>query len=198
MPRFATAVARCPRCKLQPARCICADLPRLTSPVSVVVVQHWKEARKPTSTGHLLGSVLTNCRIERYGDQDYAFDATAVEGPDTYLVFPPRDPPDALPTHAPQKIVLLDGTWSQASRMANRVPGVVGLPRLSFADEARPCVRLRVPHLPEARSTIEAAASAFRWLGDPETAAALESIHDLYVRHTMAQRGMPLLPIIGD
>lgn len=191
MPRDVSHRARCPRCRLHLERCLCAALPVHDSPVAVTVVQHWKEARKPTSTGHLLSELLAGADRRLYGQRDTPFDPTALDEDDVWLVFPPRDPPDPLPATLPRRLVFVDGTWAQARRMARRIPALARLPRIALHTVAPPRRRLREPPTPEGRATLEACADVLAHFGHKALAHALLDDLDRYVQATLAQRGLP-------
>jgi DTW domain-containing protein YfiP len=158
-------------------------------PVPVIVIQHWKELRKPTSTGSLLATLLSQGPTRLHGHREIPFDPSGLDQPDTWLVFPDRNAPPVIPTTLPRQIVLLDGNWNQASRMARRIRQIAELPRLSLTAPARSVRRLRLPPDPAAISTMEAAAAALRLIGHPDTASELEYLHDRYVAATLRQRG---------
>ena len=190
MARHAHAKPRCSRCRLHVDRCGCDWLPDLTAPIDMVVVQHWKEARKPTSTGGLLSRLASNCPQRIYGARDQPFVAAGLDAEGTWLVFPSRESDPPPPAVLPRQLVIVDGTWAQARRLVHRIPVLGALPRLSFSVAARPVRRLRLPHAPEARSTMEAAADAYRVLGFEDFARRLEAVHDRFVRETLGQRGI--------
>ena len=147
MSRHAHITNRCPRCRLQLKHCLCASLPDVICPVPVIVIQHWKESLKPTSTGSLLATVLSEGSTRLHGHRNVPFDPSELDRPDTWLVFPTRSAPPVIPTTPPRQLVLLDGNWNQASRMARRIPQVAMLPRLSLTAPARAVRRLRLPRL---------------------------------------------------
>jgi len=156
----------------------------------VVVVQHWKESRKPTSTGSLLAKLLSTGSLKLHAHRDHPFDPSGLDTPDTWLVFPTRDGTHQLPSRPPRQLVLLDGNWNQASRMARRIPAVAALPRMTLTDAVRPVHRLRAPPDAAARSTMEAAAAALRYCGAHGAADRLEWSHDRFVAATLEQRGI--------
>ncbi len=119
-------------------------------------------------------------------------------GPEAALLFP-ADPgaPAAPAGWRPRALVVLDGTWPQASRMAHRVPGLDALPRWSVDRPARAVERLRQPHAAWARSTLEAIAEALGEIeGDPDLERALTELHDRWVARTLWQRGRR--PVSGE
>jgi DTW domain-containing protein YfiP len=190
MPRHAHVTTRCSRCQLHLHRCICDQLPVVESPVEVVVVQHWKESLKPTSTGSLLSKVVDRGSVRFHGHRDHPFDDTGLDDEHTWLVFPDRTGDSSLPVEPPRKLVLIDGNWNQASRMARRIPALARLPRLALLAPARPVLRLRLPPDPTACSTMEAAAAALRLCGHESVAVRLEWMHDFFVAATLRQRGL--------
>lgn len=190
MSRHAHQTDRCPRCQLHRKRCCCASLPDVHCSIPIVVVQHWKESLKPTSTGTLLATLMSQGSVRLHGHREIPFDPTGLDLPGTWLVFPDREAPPQLPSSPPRQLVLLDGNWNQASRMARRIPIVAQLPRLTLTNAARAVRRLRLPPEPSARSTMEAAAAALRMMGHPHTAEELELLHDRFVAATLRQRGL--------
>ncbi len=161
--------------------------------MDLVIILHWQEARKPTSTGGLAGQVLAPSTVLRYGARGEVWDADALDLDGAALLFPgtPDRPATPLdPARPPRRLVIVDGTWPQASRMTRRVPGLVDLPRVSIDRPARDVPRLRKPHAPWARSTLEAIAEACGVMGDPDLESRLLRLHDDFVFATRTQRGI--------
>lgn len=170
----------------------------LPAGVELVLVNHWKEARKPTSTGSLAATVLAPARVLSYGVRDQPWDPAALPLEGAALLFPgsPDAPAAPLtPDNVPARLIVVDGTWPQASRMVRRIPGLATLPRREVSGPARDVQRLRLPHADWARSTIEAIADAVAAMGDPDLQQRLFALHDVYVQATLHQRGTaPPLP----
>lgn len=188
---------RCPRCFLQPAFCLCADLPEIVVEPTLVVVRHWRERTKTSNTGRVLALAVRDSVVRDYGVWDEPFDSSPALVDGAWLVFPAgsdeaedRPPPPSVPTEAPKAIVLLDGTWGQARRMSHRIPGLAALPRLAIGPPRPGVQRLRSPHAPWAVSTIEAAALALQAVGDPAACDALHDVFALFWTRVRAQAGL--------
>ena len=147
----------------------------------VLLLQHVMEARKKSNTGGVAMLALANARLLTYGATTEPFDTTPLAEPGTWLLFPDGAPapPDAP---APRQLVVLDGSWSQARRMTQRLPLLWTLPRLVLPPPAAGTLRLREPTHPAGMSTLEAIARAVAVLEGPETAAPLERLAALRVQ----------------
>jgi DTW domain-containing protein YfiP len=146
-----------------------------------LLLQHLVETGKKSNTGRLATLALANARVLTYGAPAGAFDTALLSEPGTWLLFPdgPRAPPDAP---APRQLVVLDGSWSQARRMTQRLPVLRTLPRLVLPPLAPGTPRLREPTHPAGMSTLDAIARAVAVLEGPEVAAPLERLAALRVQ----------------
>ena len=180
-PRLSRFRPRCDRCNLPPHLCLCAEIPRVETRTRILLVQHVVESWKKSNTGRLATLALTNARLLTYGAQDESLDTALLSEPGTWLLYPdgPTAPPDAPP---PRQLVVLDGSWSQARRMSQRLPALRMLPRLVLPPPAPGTLRLREPTHPAGMSTLEAIARAVAMLEGPEAAAPLERLDALRVQ----------------
>lgn len=181
---------RCPRCLFRPEDCLCAEIPRLGSPVELLILRHASEIHRTTNSGRWAALAL-GAEIVDYGrDGAEALDETPLRAPGTWVLFPSPHP---TPTSAgrPRRLVVLDASWSQARRMLQRVPALRQLPRLSLPPPpARE--RLRAPPVAGGMSTLEAVARALAWLGAPEAASRLDGVMTAAVERQRRLRGQPL------
>ena len=184
---------RCPACYLPCALCLCAHVPRVDTRTSFLVIRHNKETHKSTNTARLAALALPRCRILTYGAPGEPFDLSVLDAPDTWLLFPGAPPP---PAHAPapERLVVLDGNWTQARRMYHRLPELRRLPGLNLPLPAPEARRLRrAPH-PESMSTVEAMAAALQLLEGEHVARPLLALHELMIERVLTSRGRPLDP----
>lgn len=180
---------RCPGCYLPTALCLCAEVPRVDTRTELLVIRHSKEASKSTNTARLAALALPRCRILPYGAPGQPpFDVSVLTGPDTWILFPdaPPPPPDAPP---PQRLVVLDGNWTQARRMYQRLPELRRLPGLALPPPPPDARRLRRSPHPYAMSTVEAIISALTLLEGEAVARPLEALHARMFERVMASRG---------
>ena len=130
---------RCPTCYLPPDECICACTPTIHTPVQFWLLIHPDEYRKPTNTARLIGASIPQTRFfPWYRTAPPAGLITLLRDRRCmpYLLVPQGDAtlferlrerpwlPDRVPA-----FVLLDGTWSQASKMLHRSPYLRGHPQ---------------------------------------------------------------------
>jgi DTW domain-containing protein len=174
---------------------------RLATPV--LVVQHVREQPKPTNTVRLLASMLENLRVLPYGMREPAFDPSPLQEHDVeWLLLSPRDDARVLappsPGDRPRGFVLLDGTWSQCSRMARRVPVVRELPCVALPPGPPSIWGLRTQPHEHGMSTLEA---TLRALATVEGAEVLLPLHAAFAEVTarmMAMRGRPPTPELAE
>ncbi len=171
-------LARCHRCNLR--GCLCHIIPTVETRTELVIVRHAAERTKPSNTAHLATLALPRSRIIEYGAEKAELDQSGLVEGNTWVLFPEGEP-TAHPVPAPNRLIVLDGTWSQARRMRRKIVALRGLPFLVLAPPAAPRLRLRRPDHPSGMSTLEAIAAAIALLEGPERGAALERLHDTFV-----------------
>lgn len=177
---------RCPDCYL-PRPCMCADVPRLAPRLRVVVVRHMLERNKSTNSARWAALALPNLEMHTYGLPGPPMDGAAWVTPSTWVLFPHAQPTPP-PEQPPERLVVVDGSWPQARRILQRTTAFRGLPRLSLPPPL-PRRRLRAQHQEEGMSTLEAIAGAYRLLGEPAVADALDALYDNAVRRAEKIRG---------
>ncbi|NVJ27862.1 MULTISPECIES: tRNA-uridine aminocarboxypropyltransferase [Myxococcus] len=172
---------RCDRCNLSQHLCLCAEIPRVETRTRIVLLQHVVETWKKSNTGRVAALALSNAKLLTYGAPDESFDTAVLSEPGTWMLFPdgPPAPPDAP---APRQLVVLDGSWSQARRMSQRIPVLRTLPRLVLPAPESGMLMLREPTHPSGMSTLDAIARAVAMLEGPEAAAELERLAALRVQ----------------
>jgi DTW domain-containing protein len=180
---------RCPGCYLPTSLCLCAEVPRVDTRTDFLVIRHSKEASKSTNTARLAALALSRCRILTYGAPGQPpFDVSVLTAPGTWLLFPDAPPPPPG-TPPPERLVVLDGNWTQARRMYHRLPELRRLPGLALPPPAPSTRRLRRSPHPQAMSTVEAIAGALTVLEGEQVARPLHALHALMIDRVMAARG---------
>ena len=189
MSRFKTGVdRRCPVCRLAQHLCLCDQLFPLPTRVRVLMLRHYKEVHKGSNSARLVDLVLPNCTIRDYGARDSSLELEGLAGPGVALLFP-SDGGKTLPPAKVSTLVVVDGTWSQARRMMNRIPGLVTLPRLDVAMHATDRIRMRRSPVPGRVSTAEAVAYALDLLEGPGTGDSLMALYETQVERVWQARG---------
>ncbi|MCK6504786.1 DTW domain-containing protein [Myxococcota bacterium] len=185
---------RCPACLLPAAACLCAWVPRVETATRFEVIRHVREAGKASNSARVARLAMPALRLHDYGAPGPRFDPTPLLGPGTALLFPPEDDGSSLRADpaAVRRVLVLDGSWSQARRMAHRIPGLFHLPRLVLPPPDADRARLRRPPTAQGMATLEAVAAAVALLEGPQVAAPLVALFDLLVARGLALRGRPL------
>jgi DTW domain-containing protein YfiP len=196
--------ARCPGCSLPPRWCTCAMLPPVETGLTVHLLIHRHEQVKPSSTGALVGRVVTGAVTHTYQRANRffpaaGFPAAALEPGRTLWVLHPRGEPwpTALDAHAEAiaagtQIAVLDGTWRQAGEMLRSLEGLgrpVRCVRLPDSTAAPSRYWLRDQPAAEQLSTAEAVMAVFRSVGEPEADRRLRLHFELHVYATLRARG---------
>lgn len=185
---------RCPACLLPLAACLCGQVPLVHTATRFEVIRHVREAGKASNSARVARLAMPSLRLHDYGAPGPRFDPAPLLGPGCALLFPPEeDGSSALadPTRV-RSLIVLDGNWSQARRMARRIPGVFLLPRLALPPPDAERARLRRPPTTGGMATLEAIAAAVALLEGDAVAAPLFGLFDLLVARGLALRGRPL------
>jgi len=177
------------------ASCICALVPRLVTRTRLVLLVHYREARKPTNSGQLAARCVIGSRVAIVGDRERPLPEPLVAADERAALLYPSD--DAVPiaqlAGAPLTLIVPDGNWRQAAKMGRRVPGLAQLPRVTLDDPRPTEYRLRAEPREGGLATLEAIARALRVLeGDAGAAveAALMEIFRIMVSRTLELRGV--------
>jgi DTW domain-containing protein YfiP len=191
--RRGNAADRCPVCRMHSSLCVCSLIPRLETRTRVVLFIHRFEDRKSTNTGRLATRCLPNSEVVVRGlESQHNPPFVAEPGARSLLLFPH---PDARPlaefigADRPITLIVPDGTWRQASKVRQRVPGLSELPCVALPAGERSQYRVRFEPHGEGLATIEAIARAMGILEGPEVQAALERVFRTVVERILWSRG---------
>lgn len=186
-PMRSRKIARCVGCGLYPELCVCDSLPALQARVEIIVLMHRLERFKSTNTGRLAARALARGQCVAR-DRQVPLHATPV--PRSYVLFPR---PDAIPLTAAiasgiDRLIVPDGTWPQAARLARRDPLCAGLPcvKLTCARPSR--YALRRSERADALCTFEAIAEALRILESDELADRMHAAFVPWIERSLAIR----------
>ena len=187
--------------------CLCALLPSLELATRVVVVMHHREWHRPTSTTRLFALTSPRCEIRLRGRRDEPFDSSGIvtserravllhPGNDAELLdaaFLARDP-------RPITLVVPDGSWRQADKIAAREPVLRALPKVVLPDLGPSRYRLRNEPREGGLATFEAISRALGILEGPAIQSSLDSLFMTMVERTLATRspGVPSGQPPGD
>ena len=175
---------------MQPGECICDAIPSIPTRTRIVVIRHCKEALRSTNSVRVAALALPRCEVYDYGRRDEPLDADALDLAGARLLFPDRPGPPLDPEAPPRTLVVVDGSWSQARRIAHRVPALIGMPRLGLPPPSRPPVRLREQPHPDGMATMEAIARALELLEGPAVSAPLDALYRTLVRAVRTSKGL--------
>lgn len=191
-------LARCRTCWLPLEGCICALTPILPTLGHFWILMHPDEQTKPSNTARLIAAALPSTRL-------FLWHRTAPPAEllcllhNThflpYLVFPQGDPaleaglqerlwlPDRVPA-----FVLLDGTWSQASKILRQSPYLHGLPRLTLTPPRPSAYRLRRQRHTTHLSTVEVAIALVAQVEPPPASELLWAYFQVFTARCLAAR----------
>jgi len=159
----------------------------MTRPLfDVVVLRHWREKGRATNSGKLVTECIKGARVVDMVAESYKNLAAHLPKGNVWLLFP--ESVDAtgdvvvpshrgLPHPLPKTVVVVDGTWAEAQRMAKALPG---LPRLVPRGGPRATERLLAPPQAGAMATAEAVAALIEEV-DPYAAHCLDVAYSLHV-----------------
>ncbi len=207
--------AFCIRCRFRREVCLCREVQQVPTDLRLLVVIHGTEALKMSNTGHLAPLVVPDAAVKMHGawgrDPADLSELRETHAPDgrewrTVLFFPglgatPLTPEYAAALRGPAadgrptrlRVVIPDGSWSQARRIVKRLPELAGLPRIILpvaeGTASREALRPRGNPEPARVSTCEAIAAALGMLGEPAAEAALFAVYDAAALRIALMRG---------
>lgn len=193
---------RCDDCQMFATLCICDLIPQLTTRTRLLLVMHYREARKPTNSGRIAARALVGSEVWIRGEADAL--PTALAPDDTrqpLLLFPAEDArpiTDFANSAKPVTLIVPDGTWRQASKVRTRVTGMRDVPCATLPPDEPTAYRLRSEPVEGGLATLEAIARAFGILESPAIRTALEAVFRVMVERSLWLRGaLPAAQVTG-
>ena len=150
----------------------------------IVLLQHVLELSERSNTGRHAAAALSSVELRIFGEKDRPVKVDDLEG--AWLLWPGEPEPEAS-VPRPSTLVVLDGSWSQARKMMQRVPELRSLRRWSLkAPEGRRSLRASPPG---GMSSLEAIAEAVAVLEGEELGAQVRAVHEALVQKQLDDRG---------
>ncbi len=178
---------RCPTCYLQRPECLCERISAHPCSIQVLVLRHTLEGKRSSNTGRLVARALAGAQLVDYGRKSQPLDSKHLSREGSWLLYP--KPGARVPTLLPKQLIVLDGSWSQARKMAQRIPALWSMPTLALPPPAMPLPRLRNGLKKEYMSTAESVIAALRVLGQDQPAQHLETLlRELVRRFSLPRR----------
>lgn len=189
-------IERCDRCRMHKNLCVCSFIKPMTLNTKVVLVTHVREYVKVSGTGPLALECLPNSELLIHGRRENALDLNRFVSPErrAFILFPR---PDAVPLtresvesdSRPITLLVPDGNWSQASKMARRLPGVEHFTNVTLAPSQQTRWGLRKETHSGGLATFEAIARAVGIIESQEAQQKMETLFDEMVSRTKRLRG---------
>lgn len=162
----------------------------------IVILMHHREVDRTTSTARLAMLALPGCETRVRGLRDAPLSTEGLLPPDRQplLLFPTPDAVELTPGFAagitrPVTLIVPDGTWGQAAKVAKREPTLRPVPRVKVTPTGPSRYHLRQSSRPGGLATIEAIAQALGVLEGETVRQRLESVFLLMVSRTLGTRG---------
>lgn len=163
---------RCWTCFKPRVLCVCARVPRVENRTEITILQHPRERFHAIGTARIAELGLSRGRILRpHSPVERSLAVSFAPPPRTGLLFPHRralDLAELDPAARPRGLIVLDGTWGQASKLYRANAWLAALPHYSLSPSEPSRYRIRREPRPNFISTIEAVVAALRIL-EPET-----------------------------
>ena len=192
----------CLKCFLHKSLCICAVIPILDLQTRLILVVHAKELKRTTNTGRLALHALVNSQIQVRGEGREALDLSPLLGPEyeSLLLYPGEESIElsdflqARTSNRSVQLIVPDGNWRQASKVAIRHPELKNVPRVKVTPKTPSQNWLRKEHFAEGLSTLEAIAAAFGFLEGDAVEAKLRNLYRAKLEATLKGRGQKSTP----
>lgn len=190
----------CPVCFVNPARCICAQIPSLNYRSRLCLVVHAKELKRTTNTGRLAVKALQNSEMRIRGEGKEALDLSdLVANPDyrTVLFYPSDEAQDLTADFVAQdprpiQLIVPDGNWRQASKVHYRHHELKDIPRVMIKAANKAKFHLRAETTEEGMATLQAIAHAYSVIESAEAGNELMKVYQAKLEQTLIGRGIKI------
>jgi DTW domain-containing protein len=178
------------------ATCVCELMVPLALETRVVLIMHYKELPKTTATGPMALAALENSELHVHGrqGQPVELDHLHDEQRRVLVLFPqagaePLSEVFRSEDARPVTLVVPDGSWRQASRIARRIGAVARAQPVTLPPGPATRWGVRRENHPAGLATFEAIARALGYLESEAVRLELESSFERMVVATYDNRG---------
>jgi DTW domain-containing protein YfiP len=187
---------RCERCMLPLRWCVCDAVVPVRSDLCADILLHTREQWRPTSTGRLIERALAGARTHIYRRTvPIGRETLAKPGREMWILHPRGGtmPAERLAETDPAKVqvLLIDGSWGEASRVLTGVEHWGQTVRLPLAGGSR--YWLREQQGEGNLSTVETLIGLLELMGRREEAGQLRLHFELHVYAALRSRGRKAL-----
>jgi len=199
MSRGRQSDSRCEDCMMRFELCICEEIAqckaKLDVQTRVVVLMHHREKHLTTNTARLAARIMDRCEIRMRGFKDAPLKTEGIITEDSQpLLLYPSDKAETLSPEymsriqKPVTLIVPDGSWRQASKVAKRESFLKDVPHVTIPDDAPTLYELRREPKITGLATFEAIARALGWIESPHIRKELEKVFEVMVRRTLNSR----------
>ncbi|PIS11485.1 MAG: DTW domain-containing protein [Bdellovibrio sp. CG10_big_fil_rev_8_21_14_0_10_47_8] len=186
----------CPECFLHPNLCICEVITSIQTKAKLSLIVHAKELKRTTNTGRLALKVLENSQMIVRGQNREPVDLSPLINDDyqSLLFFPADDAVQLTESFIkniskPIHLLVPDGNWRQASKVAIRHPELKTLPRVMITKPNMAREHLRAESSEIGMATLQAIAEAFRIIEGETSYELLMKVYRAKLENTLKGRG---------
>lgn len=185
----------CPGCQLR-FQCVCDLVPSIEAELHIALLMHPNEPSRETNTGRWLEKSLVSCSRHIWQRTQACPELTKLiqsEHYQAYLLYPTDDsqPIVAMADNTEQKqplLIILDGTWQEASKMLRKSDWLQSLPKLRIQPTTHSRYQLRRNQQPGNLCTIEVGAQVLSELGYQRQSEQLEHFFQHYLKVFQADK----------
>ena len=162
----AAARALCSHCRRPTVVCYCSDLTLLPTATNILILQHPRESNVAINTARIAHLCLPNSTL-RVGikfTNDHVVQAMLTDPRRPAVVLYPSDSAHDLATDppvGPVTLIVLDGTWWQASKLWKLNPTLWDLPKYQVNPKHGSTYRIRAEPAEHCLSTLEGTPTTF-------------------------------------
>lgn len=172
--------------------CICALIPTIKAKTRLVIAMHVAERNKPSNSARILELAIPGTEVRLQGLERQEIDLAGIIEPQrqSFLLFPdgPTTPEDLSKIKTPITLVIPDGTWKQAKKIAHVVTERLRLPQVGLGPGVSSTYQLRTADRVGRISTLEAVASVLEVLEGPDVANQLRGVFSEMVKRVLSTR----------
>ncbi len=197
MPVRSNSKNRCERCRMYRPLCLCPLIPQFHLDTKVLILKHWREEKLTTNTAHLASLILPHSEIHLRGVKNDPLQLETLIAPDesVALLFPTEDAIELTPETIaqlpkPLTLVVPDGSWGQAKKVATREKALNKVPRVKIPLGLPSQYRLRFSPHEQNLCTFEAIARAIGALEGKVIQEKMEELFIVMVERILWSRGV--------
>ena len=192
----------CLKCTRITPFCICSEMPKIQTNLSLLIIRHHRETKRRSNTARIASICIPSIRIIQY---PFLQKPPTFDSKNDLLIYPVSNETTIHNSknqetyfektkglQGPKRLIFLDGTWSQTRKMYRKTPKLHQLSWMSLPASKNPPPKIRKSSFSNGMSTMECIGRAIGFFDQSEKESILYQGLEIWIDAVRRNSGIAL------